>query len=53
MIPKLIHQTWKEKDVSSYGRTKMGLRSQKSLKRDYSDCEYQVWTDEEIEKEIE
>ena len=50
MIPKLIHQVWNEEDVSSYGRTGMGLRSQASLKRDYSDCEYKVWTHEEIEK---
>lgn len=53
MIPKFIHQTWKTKNVASYGKSKIGIHSQNSLLRDYSDCEYKVWTDEELAKLIE
>lgn len=53
MIPKLIHQTWKERNVASYGKGNMGIMSQNSLLRDYSDCEYKVWTDEELAELIE
>jgi mannosyltransferase OCH1-like enzyme len=53
MIPKLIHQTWKTKNVASYGKGKMGIWSQNSLLRDYSDCEYKVWSDEELAELIE
>tara|TARA_B100001057_G_scaffold303520_1_gene303730 strand:- start:2557 stop:3165 length:609 start_codon:yes stop_codon:yes gene_type:complete len=50
MIPKFIHQVWNEENVATYCDKGIGLQSQESLKRDYSDCKYKVWTHTEIEK---
>lgn len=46
MIPKIIHQSWKTTDLSSYGFP--ALLSKDSWKRLYPDFEYKFWTDNDI-----
>ena len=46
MIPKIIHQSWKTADLSSYGPP--AKKSQDSWKKLYPDFEYKFWTDKDI-----
>ena len=46
-IPKVIHQTWKNKKVVEYCRG-LGRRSRKSLTQHYPDCQYKLWSDADI-----
>jgi mannosyltransferase OCH1-like enzyme len=49
MIPRIIHQTWKTADVSTYADGNTGLISQRGWKQRYPDFEYRLWTDDDIE----
>lgn len=49
-IPMIIHQTWKNDDVSTYGTTNLGTISQQSWKKNYPDFTYVLWTDEKFEE---
>ena len=46
MIPKIIHQSWKTTDLSTYGNS--AKKSQESWKKIYPDFEYKFWTDNDI-----
>lgn len=46
-IPKIIHQTWKTKDVPEYWK-----KSEQEWKRLHPDWIYKLWTDEDIRKHI-
>jgi len=46
MIPKIIHQSWKTTDLSSYGPS--AKKSQDSWLEFYPDFEYKFWTDKDI-----
>jgi len=48
MIEKLIHQTWKNKNLRTYGDGITGLVSRKSWKLNFPDFEYQFWTNKDI-----
>tara|TARA_R100001594_G_C4002738_1_gene255156 strand:- start:132 stop:818 length:687 start_codon:yes stop_codon:yes gene_type:complete len=50
MIPKIIHQSWKSTDLSSYGN--IATKSQESWLFFHGDFEYKFWTDNDIEKYI-
>ena len=52
-IITLIHQTWKNTAVSTYGNINLGTKSQNSWRKEYPDFEYILWTDEKFEKYLE
>ena len=43
MIPRIIHQTWKDKNIPEKWQ-----KTVRSCKKVYYDCEYKLWTDEEM-----
>jgi len=45
MIPKIIHQTWKDRDIPEKWR-----RWQQSWKIYHPDWEYRLWTHEDIDQ---
>ena len=47
MIPKIIHQTWKDENIPE-----KWIDSVNSCKRVYSDFTYMLWTDEKMEEFI-
>lgn len=54
MIPKIIHQSWKTEDVSTF-RKGEAVWWQKKIFKHYvlkSNCEYMFWTDEDCERLI-
>ena len=48
VIPQIIHQSWKSKDLSTYADGTLGIESQNSWKRDYPGWKYMFWTDDDI-----
>ena len=48
LIPKIIHQTWKHDDVSTYADGIIGKKSQHMWKSVYNDYTYKLWTDDEF-----
>lgn len=53
MIEKIIHQTWKTSDLSTYNEHGIGVKSQESFKKFFPNYEYRFWTDADIDKYIE
>ena len=51
-IPKIIHQSWKTADVSTYSDGKIGVKSQQQCKLLYPDYKYMFWTDDDIQKYV-
>lgn len=53
MIPKIIHQSWKTKDLSSFkGKRIYVHKFVKKIKQHYPDAEYMFWDDNDIENLI-
>jgi hypothetical protein len=50
-IPKIIHQTWKIKNVKTYSNG-IGYESQSKWKTTHPDYKYILWTDDDIHKFI-
>ena len=47
-IPKIIHQSWKTTDLSTYADSKTGVLSQYRWKSYYPEYKYKLWTDADI-----
>lgn len=51
-IPKIIHQTWKTKNINTYAQGIIGVKSQNNWKKLYPTYKYILWTDKDINKYI-
>ena len=52
MISKIIHQTWKTKNIRLYSDGITGVISQDSWRRHFPNYQYKLWTDSDILKLI-
>ena len=52
MISKIIHQTWKTKNIRTYSDGITGVISQDSWRRNFPNYQYKLWTDSDILKLI-